>query len=250
MHVNSSRLFRHELLLLVLLGASWEQAQADTLMFQQGDGGAFSTTDATYLSGTAPTANFGSNTTLFAETDSSAPAFTRILIRFPDLFGPNAGQIPFGSTINSATLTLRTLATSNSQSPNLHSVFRVLTDWDENTVTWNGFNSGGVAGIDYVAAPLATFTPATVDTSFPISVTAAVQAWSDGTANRGLFVINPGNNQTRFNSDDSATAAARPRLTVDFTAAAPEAIPEPASLTLLGLGALGLAGYGWKRRGR
>jgi hypothetical protein len=33
------------------------------------------------------------------------------------------------------------------------------------------------------------------------------------------------------------------RVETDFTAA-----PEPASLTLLGLGSLGLLGYGWRRR--
>jgi hypothetical protein len=32
------------------------------------------------------------------------------------------------------------------------------------------------------------------------------------------------------------------------TPAAATAVPEPASLTLLGLGALGLLGYGWRRQ--
>jgi hypothetical protein len=34
----------------------------------------------------------------------------------------------------------------------------------------------------------------------------------------------------------------------DLSPAAPAAVPEPASLTLLGIGALGLLGYGWRRR--
>jgi hypothetical protein len=36
--------------------------------------------------------------------------------------------------------------------------------------------------------------------------------------------------------------------TYTFAPAAATAAPEPASLTLLGIGALGLLGYGWRKR--
>ena len=58
----------------------------------------------------------------------------------------------------------------------------------------------------------------------------SLQAWLAGDSNFGWVIVNDSNDGIQFHSSDSATAAARPILTVTFTP-----VPEPGSLVLVGL---------------
>ena len=69
------------------------------------------------------------------------------LLKFDDIFGNGPGQIPFGATINSATLEVFVQDSSNSAMQ--MSLYRMLTDWDESVATWNFFGglTGGIGGV-------------------------------------------------------------------------------------------------------
>jgi len=202
--------------------------------FQQG--GAFSDTDATYIQGSngEEDTNFVNTVNLLVEDEPGVGVF-RTLVRFADIFGSGVGQVPAGSIINSATLTLRTNGNSFDGTADTLSVFRTTSNWDESTVTWNSFNAGGVAGVDYDAAVLDTFVPLNPSTNYDIDITAAAQIWSGNTAlNQGIIVIGSGFDRVSFRSDDIASS--QPLLTIDYSV-----IPEPASGTLAGIGLVLLA---------
>ena len=225
-------------------------AGAASLTFQAGDGSGFSSSEITFIQGRAgtgfslggPDANFGSAEFLVTDDDPPGsggnPEFeslTRILVQFPDVFGPASGQILPGSSILSASITLHTLNDPFAATDAALSVHQIASAWDEDTVTWNSFNAGGVAGIDYAASPLSDFNPSLVDAAFSFDVTAAVSSWSAGGANRGVIVINPSDDAALFHSDDHPNQNARPELHVEFTR-----VPEPKAGLLFGLGLLGI----------
>lgn len=215
------------------------EAAALTLMYTEGDGGAHSDTDATYIRDSASHSglNFGSDASLLVENDSSQGT-TRTLIAFGDIIGAGSGQIATGSTVTSATLKLVTGSNNADGSADIHSVHQVLSGWDEDTVTWDSFNMGGVAGVDFVASALATYTPADFETAYEIDVTAAVQAWANGEDNFGLMILNPGADRSTYASDDSAYSSWRPMLIVELSMA----VPEPSTALLVGIGLVLLAG--------
>jgi UDP-3-O-[3-hydroxymyristoyl] glucosamine N-acyltransferase len=186
-------------------------ASATTLTFRQGDGGSYSTTDATEIYSVTPTTNSGA--LYYFRTGSSGGL--RALLRFPDLIGTNVGQIPPGAVITSATLYVKSETNPSDTPQNVH---RVLTSWSENAVTWNSFNNGGTAGVDYVAAAVGTFTAPNPTTLYSVDVTAAVQAWASGAPNYGVLILNSlgDTDALVMYTDDAAGAGDRPQLNVTY----------------------------------
>jgi len=189
-------------------------ASASELTFREGDGRPGSDTQDTWLDENRPDVNRNSNFGPVVNLDFAPGANEVGLIGYPDLFGSAPGQIPYGSTINSCELTLF----FTNPSPDDQVVHQVLQAWDETTVTWNSF--GVVAGVDYAAAPTATFVPASTGPS-TMDLTSICQAWSDGVPNYGVVIFNtsPTSDGAVFLSSEHPSYFQRPLLTVNWTPA-------------------------------
>ena len=218
-------------LLSVLASIGYQCSEAAVVTFQQGDGGSYSSTDATYIRGDVNMStnvsgtNFGTALELRVdETDLG-----RTLIRFPDVFGSDVGQVPIGSNIVSATLSL-VIDANNNTNPSLDTfaLHNVIVDWDENVVSWDSFGStgGGASGTDYepVAVDMETGVEVGINS---FDVTASIQQWSNGAANRGWVLLSDGGDGALFQSDDVATLGNRPLLSINVAA-----IPEPSPCVL------------------
>ena len=182
--------------------------------FQQGVDGYTGAVD-TFIAAAAPGAD-----------NSAAPTVTvdgsplqHLLIRFDDIFGGGAGQIPPGATIQSATLTVNV----TNVSANAAAFHRMLQSWGASS-TWDSLVGGVQAdGIEAVAtADLSSSSSATGQHS--VAVTASVAAWSAGGTNLGWALLPGGTDGWGFDSSEAVTPANRPKLIVTFTTDLP---PDP-----------------------
>ncbi len=163
--------------------------------------------------------------------------------------------IPTGSTINSATYNgYCNGAGTGGSDPGVINVYLVTKPWVEDEISWNSYSSGNAwvnsggdaAGLnDPAGSPISTIDLPQISAWSAISfdLTAAVQAWVNGTTNNGLLM--------KFADDltvqsvqwcgseawveGSGYQHVAPSLTIDYTI-----VPEPATMSLLGLGGFGL----------
>ena len=77
--------------------------------------------------------NFGSD--VFMDIDSAA--HTHGLIKYPAIIGSGPSQVPPGTTITSAILTVRCFNKGL-----VMKLYRLIEDWNEGEVTWNERMSG------------------------------------------------------------------------------------------------------------
>jgi len=149
------------------------------------------------------------------------------MIRFDNLVGNGAGQIPSGATILDAQLTITTSPAGNAQSNGPWGVAALNQAFDSTTTYFGNFDcqceliSRGAWWQDgYSMRPSGGFGPqdqASVDST---DVTSMVQAWADGIPNHGMVIQSgyPGTadgwaiNTTGYPIPDS-----RPKLTVTYT---------------------------------
>ena len=202
------------------LAATWAHI-LPTLTLRDGLNGYTGTTD-TFLDLLSPTANNSTSTTLSAGRATTQNSF-QTLIKFEDLIGTGANQLPPGSTINSVTLTVYMTATPTFTNPTF-SLYRMSAAWTD-TSTYSSMGSG-IDGSEYVFVADQTITDSGVKSYTFASnarMIASVQAWMNNpSSNQGWYLFCDDNSsKASFASAENGTVANRPTLTIDYTAPAP-----------------------------
>ena len=244
---------RQGMILAAILLLATPGAQADTAKFQQGVGGYTDTIDVELRGGKAAPdaapkdaskkkaetpkkkdgapkkkkeaaakkkaeAPTGSDSSISVDLDNDGKQSVA-LIRFRHIVGKGPGQVPPGSTVTSAVLTLHG---ENAGGGKIY-VHRVLADWDASNITWDtaklgGNTEGGIQADDKEAtAPFASFASDRKGT-FEIDVLPAVKLWVAGTAkNKGLALTSDSTNGWDFDTSEADEVGLRPMLTITFT---------------------------------
>ena len=152
------------------------------------DNGTYTGTEDTVLYSQLPTVTLGTETTISVD-QQDVGGVRQGLLKFGGVFGSGPGQIPFGSTINSATLTVN--VNNDSNSAMVMSFYRMLTDWSESTATWNSFGSiGGVQASENEALglpPDSIHYDSTTGVKI-IDVAASLRHWASGESNFGWLI--------------------------------------------------------------
>jgi hypothetical protein len=229
-------------------------AATGTVTFQNGAGGYTSQVNQ-LISTSNPTGYVTSATTLGVDgyngTDSPD---TQGLIRFNNLFGNAAGQVPVGATIYDARLTLSTqsaVTTPSAVSGGPWGVAALYRPFTVGTTTYADFatdpadtaGTGGNRGAWYqngtASRPVAGIGNMEGEEKATLNVTDFVRGWADGSlANNGL-VVQAGFEGTSdgwiMRSGSHGVQSARPVLSVSYTT-------EPVTVTRLQNGVNGYDG--------
>ncbi|MFQ3787927.1 Ig-like domain-containing protein [Halomonas sp. A29] len=191
--------------LIALSALNEAESAAVTIQFQQGQGGYAGIKD-TYLHQSSPNASQATSTSLTVDSVDKKGE-VQALLRFEDIFGSEAGQIPLGAVIVSATLELNT--TGKGDGARLH---RMLMPWND-TDTWNSLSSGIQANGQEAMAQGDLVTGFVPVGTTRLDVTTSLQAWADGQPNYGWAFLPLGSDGWDFSS---AEGSVPPKLIVEY----------------------------------
>ena len=176
-----------------------------SLHFQHGVGGYAGVVD-TYLHQISPDTSRATSKSLTVDSvDKKGEVQT--LLRFEHIFGSEAGQIPLGATILSATLELNT--TGKGDGARLH---RMVMPWNDSD-TWNSLGNGIQADGQEAALQYDLVTGFVPVGTTRLDVTASLQAWADGQPNYGWAFLPLGPDGWDF---ASAEGGVPPKLIVEY----------------------------------
>jgi hypothetical protein len=173
----------------------------------------------------APDADLSADASCFVDfeytTGMEDPDYS--LLRFDNIFGDGAGQVPMGATVHAAILTVGDiLGNSTGDGGSIH---RMLIPWQA-TNGWNFFGDGVQNnGVEAAITPTASAgDPAILNPNvsggfLTFDLSADVQAWANGAPNYG-WVFLPwlyAGDGWGFASSDHSWVMARPQLQVFYT---------------------------------
>lgn len=195
--------------------------------FRQGLAG-YSGARDTQLWQETPDASFAAAPELTADLDTSSSVAgsqqAQVLVRFDNLLGSGANQLPTNAIIHSAKLLLHTPANGTGADYDSDDTFRahrMIADWTD-AATWNSTVNGVIndgveaaTGASFSAVPDVDGGPAIFD------VTSDLELFKAGTPNRG-WVIRPsssgsGDGWTLRSSENAADPALRPTLEIVYS---------------------------------
>jgi hypothetical protein len=200
-------------------------ASASTASFRQNVNGYTSAAD-TRIRMTAPDTSATTATAVLVDWDVAGGGTNnpdQVLVKFDNIIGAAAGQIPAGAQIKAAVLDLATV--SGNGYGDGGQFFAMLTPWQD-TATWNSLGGGiqpdGVKAATNATASTGspTFDPNACGGYENFEVTPDVQAWLSGTrANYGWAILpwDGGGDGWAVSMSESAKAQERPQLRVYYT---------------------------------
>ena len=189
----------------------WHHVLATTTIdIQQGVNGYTGTHD-TELRQHSASSNYGNNTSIAVDLDNSGTnTESQGLIRFNDIFGTGGGQIPLGVQIVSASLTVQTTGDTSGTI----SLYKMLTNWDESTATWNSLSSGLSAnGTEMASIADASLTNLSSGATTFTGLESTLQAWASGGANYGWGILTNTSNGWDMSTSEGTTT---PKLSVQY----------------------------------
>ncbi len=190
--------------------------------FRNGENGYAGTQD-TYLEGDSPSTNNGNSDHFWVDAVATS-ASNQSLIRFDQLFGSAANQIPLDRDIVSARIRVRVTGSNAEGSGFL--AHRMLRSWSESSATWasltNGVSNDGREALARPTSQLGVNASAVGVTEgyVDIDVTRDIRAYLNGATNHGVALLpfELGTNGIRMASSEAINIADRPQLIVDVTA--------------------------------
>ncbi|MEO1616596.1 MAG: DNRLRE domain-containing protein [Planctomycetota bacterium] len=211
------------------LEIEWRPAGAQVTSFRQGVGGYTGVSD-TQIRSNQPDADFSSTDVVFVDEPTS-----NVLIRFDDIIGDAAGQVPEGSRIVTARLRLaNTVGNAMGDGGSFH---KMLIPWDD-TDTFNtlvdGVDPDGVeATVEFnTQAGNPTLNPDVQGGFYDYDVTLDVQAWVNGDLDNNGWLLEfweAGSNGWGFRTSEGPEVE-RPRLEIVYIESPLEAEIEIAGL--------------------
>ncbi|HVG86044.1 MAG TPA: S8 family serine peptidase, partial [Vicinamibacterales bacterium] len=201
------------------LGLETASETAATQSFRQGANGYTSVVDGGADSH-SPLSSFGSASTIYVEGFGRFPA--GMLLRFDNLVGTGAGQIPPGSTITS--VSLRVMQRQNSNSSAQFTLHRMVSPWVVDASWLSLTTSGPGLQFDNVEAS------SSPDASMPVAgaaggrtftsgaLAATVQGWVNGETNNGWALWLNQSSSIQVATSEDGSPSSRPMLTVTYRA--------------------------------
>ena len=210
-------------------------ANVSTKTFQNGVDGYSGTTDA-FLDGEFIFDKFGQDPVIRVDQVKGEGEETGLdivrpqqgMLRFENMFGDAINQVPMGSKIFDAFLTLNVTNTASGADIRF---FRMLQDWDQVNATW--VNPQGNAGGSIVngVTPDNIEASGTPDTRVPEALTGqaglveiplnvdTIQSWANGSlANFGWSIVSDSGSLWSFNSSEAFLLGTfKPELTILYT---------------------------------